>query len=79
MLSNTKDFTQDERELDAASGKWTLVFVFPAAVLQDKLGIQHCIVKITNSILIGHKMKPLFWSLQQLLNICTFVYHVLDN
>lgn len=40
-LSDTQDFTQDECELDAAPGKWTLVFVFPAAVLQDKLGEQN--------------------------------------
>ncbi len=37
-FSDTKDFTQDECELDAASGKGTLMLVFPAAVLQDKLG-----------------------------------------
>jgi len=46
-FSDTKDFTQDECELDAAPGKGTLVFVFPAAVLQDKLGERHnghCIV-----------------------------------
>lgn len=40
-FSDTKDLTQDERELDAAPGKRTLVFVFPAAVLQDKLGEGH--------------------------------------
>lgn len=32
-LSDTKDLTQDEGELDAAPGKRTLVFVFPTAVL----------------------------------------------
>lgn len=37
-LSDTKDFTQDECELDAAPGEWTLMFVFPTAILQDKLG-----------------------------------------
>jgi len=37
-LADTKDLTQDECELDAAPGKGTLVLVFPAAVLQDKLG-----------------------------------------
>lgn len=36
-FSDTKDFTQDESELDTASGKRTLVLVFPTAVLQDKL------------------------------------------
>lgn len=36
-LSNPQDFTKDERELDAASGKRTLVFILPAAVLQNKL------------------------------------------
>lgn len=36
-LSDPKDFTQDERELDAAPGKGTLVFVLSTAVLQDKL------------------------------------------
>lgn len=39
-LADAQDFTQNERELDAAAGKRTLVFVFPAAVLQDKLGKQ---------------------------------------
>lgn len=39
-FSDTKDFTEDEGELDAASGKWTFVFVFPTAVFQDKLGKQ---------------------------------------
>lgn len=37
-FSDTKDFTEDEGELDAASGKGTFVFVFPAAVFQHKLG-----------------------------------------
>lgn len=36
-LSDTKNLTQDECELDAAPGKWTLVFILPAAVLQNKL------------------------------------------
>lgn len=39
-FSDAKDFTEDESELDAASGKWTLVFVFSTAVFQDKLGKQ---------------------------------------
>lgn len=37
-LSDTKDFTEDECELDAAPGKRTFVFVFSAAVFQHKLG-----------------------------------------
>lgn len=36
-FSDTEDFTQDVRELDAAPGERTLVFVFSAAVLQDEL------------------------------------------
>lgn len=36
-LSNPQDFTEDERELDAAPGKRTLVFILSAAVLQNKL------------------------------------------
>lgn len=36
-LSDTKNLTQDECELDAAPGEWTLVFILPAAVLQNKL------------------------------------------
>lgn len=37
-LSNTKDFTQDERELYAAPREGTLVFVLPTAIFQNKLG-----------------------------------------
>lgn len=36
-LSNVQDLAEDQGELDAASGKGTFVFVFPAAVLEDKL------------------------------------------
>lgn len=42
-LPDAEDFTKDECELDAAPRKRTLVFVFPAAVFQDKLG-KHSIV-----------------------------------
>lgn len=37
-LADTQDFAKDERQLDAAAGERALVLVFPAAVLQDKLG-----------------------------------------
>lgn len=36
-LSNVQDLAEDQGELDAASSKGTFVFVFPAAVLEDKL------------------------------------------
>lgn len=39
-LSDTKDFTEDECELDAAPGKRAFVLVFSAAVFQDELGKQ---------------------------------------
>lgn len=44
-LPDAEDFTKDECELDAAPSKRTLMFVFPAAVFQDKLG-KHSIVNI---------------------------------
>jgi len=36
-LSNVQDLAEDQGELDAASSEGALVFVFPAAVLEDKL------------------------------------------
>lgn len=36
-LSNVQDLAEDQGELDAASSEGTFVFVFPAAVLEDKL------------------------------------------
>lgn len=36
-LSNVQDLAEHQGELDAASSKGTFVFVFPAAVLEDKL------------------------------------------
>lgn len=36
-LSNVQDLAEDQGELDAASSKGTFMFVFPAAVLEDKL------------------------------------------
>lgn len=36
-LSNVQDLAEDQGELDAASSKGALIFVFPAAVLKDKL------------------------------------------
>lgn len=36
-LSNVQDLAEDQGELDAASSERTFMFVFPAAVLEDKL------------------------------------------
>ena len=36
-LSNVQDLAEDQGELDAASSEGAFVFVFPAAVLEDKL------------------------------------------
>lgn len=36
-LSNVQDLAEDQSELDAAPSKGTLMFVFPTAVLEDKL------------------------------------------
>lgn len=36
-LSNVQDLAEDQGELDAASSEGTFMFVFPAAVLEDKL------------------------------------------
>ena len=36
-LSNVQDLAEDQGELDAASSERAFVFVFPAAVLEDKL------------------------------------------
>lgn len=37
-VSNAQDLTQDQGQLDAAPGERALMFIFPAAVLQYKLG-----------------------------------------